>query len=102
MKPVPRPKLPYGNTSKSFTTASGAIRALAMWRLLCLHRISAKHSRPLETGVSTIARTPHTAQVAMVISELLQGLNVMHGVLTGWATHCHTSTMYHQKQQYVD
>src|SRR5918999_2878785 len=59
MKPVPRPKLQYGNTSRSFTTANGATRALAMWLLLCLHRISANNNRLLETGVSTIARTPH-------------------------------------------
>src|SRR5512144_2714824 len=59
MKPVLRPKLQYGNTSNSFITANGATRALAMWLLLCSHRISVNNNRLLETGVSTIARTPH-------------------------------------------
>src|SRR5918996_1468281 len=77
MKPVPRPKLQYGNTSRSFTTANGATRALAMWLLLCLHRISANNNRLLETGVSTIARTPHVQSSSSRREEDLWCLSVL-------------------------
>ena len=48
----------YRNTSKASTTASGATRALAMFRPRCSPKNSENNRRRLETRVSAIDSTP--------------------------------------------
>src|SRR5471030_2056386 len=57
MPPDLKPKRRSGNISKSFITASGAIRALAIWHRPCLRKNSANNRLVVEVGVSTIVRT---------------------------------------------
>lgn len=60
-------------TSKAFITASGATRALAMFRPRCLLKNSANSHVRLETRVSAIDSTPHPAHLlpCKCLTELL-------------------------------
>jgi len=61
--PVQRLRPPFVSTSRSSTTANDAIRASAILRRPCSHKVSASRRLPLEMRVSTIDRTPQDSTV---------------------------------------
>src|SRR6266702_3469443 len=61
MRPGQRLKPLSESTSRYSTTANDAIRALAILRQPCSHKILADSRLPLEMGVSTVDRTRQSA-----------------------------------------